>query len=125
MQPSGGGVRRSHIWNSGVVVSPGVLGPSWAAFLLHVHLVHSGSTKGALMPKKYDGEVLLHAVWIGKSREPWMLLEAVVLYDGVDEAQRVCGRVALRMVGAGINPYDNTSYTFSQSLWRMRTMVEL
>ena len=77
------------------------------------------------MPKKYDGEVLLYAVWIGKSLEPWMLLEAIVLYDGIDEIQRVCGRVILRLVGEGVSPSEHTTYKFSQNLWRMRTMAKL
>lgn len=77
------------------------------------------------MPKKYDGEVLVYAVWIGKSREPWMLLEAIVLYDGIDDSQRISGNVVLKLVGEGVIENETTTYKFSQSLWRTRVMAKL
>lgn len=70
-------------------------------------------------------EPLIRVVWTGRSREPWMLLEGIILYEGVDEWQRVKGRVLLRIEGEGTRPREDLVYTFLQNLWRMHALVKL
>lgn len=54
-----------------------------------------------------------------------MLLEGIILYEGVDEWQRVKGRVLLRIEGEGTRPREDLVYTFLQNLWRMHALVKL